>query len=250
MKKLGFTLAEILIALTIIGVVAALSIPTFIINVRSAETGPRLAAAALAFERANERYLDDNFQSKLYNEDGFGDQPLIKSGINECERPGGYINSLEVYLGGTCEKVKHFYQININSGLQYLVGNMSTFLRESEDLPPHEQQFGGNSYFVFDDDVDDGDDDRGLFPYITAVSLVIVLKGEKFYFSLWNDGTIKPLGGTNWTLPLNNNDCEETETKEGGNCHWTTQCKKDSIPGNVMFCAGHIFENGLKRLYK
>ena len=57
MKKNGFTLAEILITLGIIGVVAALTTPALIQNTGSAQVGPKLAKAVATFENANQNML-------------------------------------------------------------------------------------------------------------------------------------------------------------------------------------------------
>ena len=45
MKKNGFTLAEVLITLGIIGVIAAITLPTLMSDTTSAQIGPKLAKA-------------------------------------------------------------------------------------------------------------------------------------------------------------------------------------------------------------
>ncbi len=52
MKKYGFTLAEVLIALGIIGVVASLTAPTFISNIRNTTNAARLSATVSTLENA------------------------------------------------------------------------------------------------------------------------------------------------------------------------------------------------------
>lgn len=64
-KKFGFTLAEVLITLGIIGVVAALTAPALIQNVGSAKIGPTLAKVKSTIEIANEQILSDNDANKL-----------------------------------------------------------------------------------------------------------------------------------------------------------------------------------------
>ena len=44
MKKRGFTLAEVMVALTLVGIVASLTIPTFVSNHRNKANAARLAA--------------------------------------------------------------------------------------------------------------------------------------------------------------------------------------------------------------
>lgn len=62
MKRLfrGFTLAEVLIVLGIIGVVAALTIPNIATSVQRNQIGPALAKAINTLESANKLILSDN----------------------------------------------------------------------------------------------------------------------------------------------------------------------------------------------
>ena len=57
MKKFGFTLAEVLITLGIIGVIATLTIPSLQTNVRAQSVGPGLAKAINTLENANKMLL-------------------------------------------------------------------------------------------------------------------------------------------------------------------------------------------------
>lgn len=59
MIKKGFTLAEVLIALAIVGVIAALTIPTIMQNVSGAKVGPALAKFVNTFEVAAQKKMLD-----------------------------------------------------------------------------------------------------------------------------------------------------------------------------------------------
>lgn len=67
MKKNGFTLAEVLISLAIIGVVAAITLPSLILNVEKRKVGPSVmkavntleSATSLALQKYNVRKLTD-----------------------------------------------------------------------------------------------------------------------------------------------------------------------------------------------
>ena len=59
MRKFGFTLAEILVTLGIIGVVSALILPTFTQNMSRSQIGPRLSKAVSVFEQGVQAVLDD-----------------------------------------------------------------------------------------------------------------------------------------------------------------------------------------------
>ena len=65
MKKSGFTLAEILITMSIIGVVAALSAPALIQDAANARTGPALEKTRAAIELANQEILFRNRATDL-----------------------------------------------------------------------------------------------------------------------------------------------------------------------------------------
>jgi len=64
-KKFGFTLAEVLITLAIIGVVAALTAPTLIQQVGQAKIGPSLSKFVNTFETAMEQYMEAEEVPKL-----------------------------------------------------------------------------------------------------------------------------------------------------------------------------------------
>ena len=52
MKKLGFTLAEVLIAMGLVGVIAAMTVPTFVVNCRQQANDSKFAATAADLENA------------------------------------------------------------------------------------------------------------------------------------------------------------------------------------------------------
>jgi prepilin-type N-terminal cleavage/methylation domain-containing protein len=67
MIKKGFTLAEVLVTLGIIGVVAALTIPTLQASVQRQKIGPALAKAINTLQNANKLILVKNDASSLYS---------------------------------------------------------------------------------------------------------------------------------------------------------------------------------------
>ena len=66
-KNFGFTLAEVLITLGIIGVVAALTAPALVTNSGQAKIGPSLAKFVNTFETACEQMLQEEEVSRLSN---------------------------------------------------------------------------------------------------------------------------------------------------------------------------------------
>jgi len=79
MKKFGFTLAEVLITLGIIGVIAALTTPALVKNTGSAKIGPTLAKFVNTFETGAEQLLASN-EVRSYT-GGINDMTLLSKHI-------------------------------------------------------------------------------------------------------------------------------------------------------------------------
>lgn len=66
LEKKGFTLAELLIVVAIIGVLVAISIPTFINNLRKARLATNQANARAAYAAALACYIEDPANALIY----------------------------------------------------------------------------------------------------------------------------------------------------------------------------------------
>ena len=89
MKSFGFTLAEVLITLSIIGVVAAITLPSLNTAIQKNKVGPSLRKFVNTMENANERILqehDCDLLSEVNNNDSLT-----------------YLNLLKEYAKGTIE---------------------------------------------------------------------------------------------------------------------------------------------------
>lgn len=60
MKRFGFTLAEVLITLGVIGIVAAMTLPALVHNYQEQEYVTRLKKSVSALEQAKIRAMDEN----------------------------------------------------------------------------------------------------------------------------------------------------------------------------------------------
>ena len=87
MKFKGFTLAEVLITMTIIGVVAALTTPALFHNAGTAQVGPKLAKIKSTIENANRQ---------LMQEEEVGNLSTLFSDIDPAENPSGIPSQLSV----------------------------------------------------------------------------------------------------------------------------------------------------------
>ena len=69
MKKQGFTLAEVLVTLSIIGVVAALTLPALVNNTSNAKIGPALSKFNSTFVNAMDQYLTQSGEESVSTSD-------------------------------------------------------------------------------------------------------------------------------------------------------------------------------------
>lgn len=105
MKKLGFTLAEVLITLTIVGVIAAMTIPGLSRNVSQKTIGPSLAKAINNLNTVNKEALDASGRTSLDSIDS------------------NYILILETYMNGM--RIRGNLAYLSNDGISYSIPEAS-----------------------------------------------------------------------------------------------------------------------------
>ena len=235
MKKFGFTLAEVLITLMIIGVVAALTLPSLINETTSAQIGPKLAKAVSVFEQANETLLNTN------SVDNLTDAGMITEDEEGNVLLSEYINQLSNHLKiseytypeetqfakGEDEEQEEGLVVGATfadgtpfitkDGMIYVINKDQT--PSDVSVPAHKQRIGN------------------VYIDINGPSKPNELGTDIFVFTWWNDGSLRPVGGNNWD-------------GSGASQGWETYCPKDAVPTDYKACTGHIFENNLKVLYK
>ena len=214
MKKIGFTLAEILITLGVVGIVSALTIPSLITNNMEAQVGPKLAKAVTAFEEANKSLIEEQGVDALSD----------TSWLLNLRDLTNYYEELSKYL--KISKVNDDWQMT-KDGI-YFSAKVDTVVPQNTTDPTYKQYIGWLKVGL-DSSVPDGN---------------IISGKNTFYFTWWNDGSLRPFGGTNW-----NNEPTGID-KPGGIEHWTYSCPIGKTPIEPMHCTGHIFENNLKILYR
>jgi len=205
MKK-GFTLAEVLITLGIIGVVAAITLPSLLADTASAQIGPKLAKAVSMFEQANEGLLSSHVSDTL-----------IDTGLTSSSTT--YMNEFRKFMKGS----NSAGTFTAKDGVKYTVSFSATAPSNNTD-PPHLQKIGSATLDI------------------NGASKPNQAGTDVFYFSMWNDGSLRPQGGTGWNGGTND--------ASGGSAHWSTKCKVDAVASDPAYCAGHIFENNFKVLYR
>ena len=231
MKKNGFTLAEILIVMGIIGVVAALTLPSLISDTATAQIGPKLAKAVTVFEQANKALLEE------YNVDTLQDTDLLDDST-------AYGEALTNHL-----------KINKDDGYYEKTGVSHATIAGPASQAGSSFTSKDGTVYIFATEFWGKDDTVKKTPHKARAGIVwIDINGTKtpnalatdvFVFQLMNDGSLQP-GGSTFLHNL---------TKDEGGLggapipHWSTECPIDKTPNKPEYCAGHIFDNNLKVLY-
>ena len=209
MKKFGFTLAECIIALGIVGVIAAMTIPSLTANTSDAQIGPKLAKAVSTFEQANIAMLNV-----------LGTDAITDAVGNDID---AYWSNLSNHLKGTSYNGDYIAK----DGTTYCTGTWEFPVNPIE--PPH-RQYLGRVWM----DINGGE----VAPNREGI--------DRFTFAIYNDGSLRPKGGTNWDNTAN--------SLPNGNEHWTTKCPiASTLPEDweeAGYCTGHIFENNFKVFYE
>lgn len=229
MKKKGFTLAEVLITLAVIGVIAAITLPSLMTDTTSAQIGPKLAKAVAMFEQANEAMLN------AHSVDSLSDAGLLLGTL-------AYTAELGNYLKGHVADEEHGTSFLTKDGMLFtFIFNNANWGRHYSALAPHLQEVGEVT-------ID-----------INGESRPNALGTDQFVFTLWNDGSLRPKGGVCWDGidpgyydDVAQNRLCEFNTGDGEGQHWKRQCPtaESGAVRNPEFCAGHIFENNFKVLYR
>ena len=234
MKKSGFTLAEVLITLGIIGVVAALTAPALVQNAGTAKIGPTLAKVVSTLENANEQILHDEDATDLGK--------IAETSEEYCELLSKYIS------GSSYDTTnKEFF----NPSAKYY--NNQPF----SDL--ENQLLSAGILFKFSDNIDllmfitnYGYYAKGSFKgtygnmYVDINGLKTkpnVLGKDIFVFVLDRSGQIIPEGSKTYAW------MRDVDVDVWTNSSGTSACNETKV-GNGMGCAGSIFENNLKVIYQ
>lgn len=216
MKRLkGFTLAEALITLAIIGVIASMVLPNLATDVQKQQVGPALAKAVNTLENANKMILQQNNARKL-------------SSICEDD----YVSCLNDYINGTLSTpTDTYYAYDLKTTLtkeaNMLVGKDSiAYFLESAGLtsietPPANSKYH-NRYYTLLIDIN-GPKKRPN-----------VLGKDTFKFYVDDNGSVIPYGGSEYKSYM-----------AGEAVLWETECLK-SGPTNGASCTGSIADKSWK----
>lgn len=212
MKNKGFTLAEILVTLGIIGVISALTLPTFTQGSNMAKVGPLLGKAKANFEQATLAMLQDEQIDNLSSSTRYGNANQYDVFLtNLSNHMKGYVMPRQGSLSNTFVSA---------DGVKYKIASISRDLSSSN---PYNNMFYSEVNIDINGTQGPNRDSKDIF-----------------YFELRDDGSLVPWGSQ--AIP------EARRANKGG--LWTANCPQNTVPTDAKACAGHIFDNGLKAEYK
>ena len=235
MKKSGFTLAEVLITLGIIGVVAALTAPALVQNADTEKIGPTLSKVVSTLENANQQLLNDNEASDI--------SKIAETELEYMETLSQYVqgSSFETSKLDSSSSKEKFYEYD---GTVSKVGGYVFHFAEGIDLIYNNvESYVGGEYSSYSK--------KGTFkgPYCTiwvdinGIGVKPNRSGkDRFLFVQDKAGSVIPSGGQTAAWLQNKNQPAYMGT---GN----DACNEDKV-GTGNGCAGSIFDNNMKVIYQ
>lgn len=231
MKKFAFTLAEALLALGIIGVVSALTLPSVTLEHRKRTYGASLAAAVSDFETAMSTMIMrdgayDLLDTKAwkYVAKDLEDSVLnLKTDKEEAEKFEEYITFFSRPIGGS---VEDYYKDDNGNKINIYTFYKATLVDDFLMGTPFEMK-NGITYFLdidytsanFDKQFEDELLNKGTNLYSIAARVFIDVNGKAkpntvgrdiFYFLLGADGKLYPFSGKDHKIKLGSSPTDYT----------------------------------------
>ena len=279
LKKSGFTMAELIIGIGIIGIIVAIALPALQKQLRVVSVGPALSKSVSAFENANKKMLYDRGTNRVTLSGitnakdvfSFNEEEAEYEYISETEYVGNLSQYMDITIGDNDYRVNNYgndnaYAIHANTSFSSC---MSKHTQNGESLngaaelchqtvgainqnPTSAQALVSSILFKTKDGtlyavkVTNNNVRRNELPNTQKIGFVHIdvngydspnkIGKDVFAFTLWNDGSIRPIGSTNWNGGANDQS-------------WRGQCDANGVTDG-MYCAGSIFENDMKVIYE
>lgn len=227
MKKFGFTLAEILITMGIIGVVAALTAPTLVNNAANAQIRPTLAKAVETLENAN---LDLINRQELNSLRDLGAIANADGTLN-----AAYINGIIGVMSGAvgvtaAQDIANENAPNNTLAIIHMKGNIDLNFVSRDGQPDYVAQGGLRGPYcdlIIDIDGNGNNDNNGG-----------QLGNDLYRFVVDGSGTVLPYGGRALFSANNGFGHWNGNVSEVNNCENVDDAIADGIN-----CAGAVFED-------
>ena len=232
MKKRGFTLAEVMVAMALIGVIASLTIPTFISSSKNKSNATKLATIVSVTENAFTSMIVSEAVDSL-SETAFGKQPTSTN-------LGKYLK-----VSGESSSMTDYYQ-STNPFLTLNRTTMSGFSVEKIFETKNGALLFFNSNSVTRDDYEDlggtvGSSIGTLVVDVNGPAKPNVWGRDAFYFRIGDDGILYPAGSLNFSILEDNN----------ANNLWDKESSKYKCisSGKNIGCTACLIENNYEITY-
>lgn len=202
MKKLGFTVSEVMVALSMIGIIAALTIPTFITESRAranaAKLGPTISAVENAFTSMMATEMRDNLKDTQWG---------IAAANNDIANSTNLLGNYLRLAGGT-DNITDFYD-NANPFLTIDRVAWAEFPDNWDYI--YNTKSGALMFFRYDNDVQDEATVATLGGSLNEKigTLIIDVNGrlnpnqygrDVFHFTIGSNGVLYPWGSYNHSI--------------------------------------------------
>lgn len=268
MDKRGFTLAEVLITMGILGVIIALTLPGFVVNNRNAANASKLSATVSDLENtfstmnAKEQTLDlfetATWQAIDTSLTGSTSSTTVDNVTTELgkyisiipnqnsKNASSFYSGTKVYSldsGSTYSfesgKGSQGLALNLKSGaviFAYLVDNSIEDLEDEAEQEKKIVEAGGSLKFLAGEIMID----------VNGIERPNTIGRDIFYFYLGSDGILYPAGGKDAAIYFNVKDNSYTATDIWSESSSKTACTDNKKADNGWGCTARLAENGFK----
>lgn len=251
MKKNGFTLAEILIALLVVGILAALTIPPLVLNFRRAGYGAALSSTVSNFENAMTTMMIKENANDLYGTQAWKDLLSIRNAtVNDIA------TTFVANIGSTIEldylgDFNSLYDDDIGTlqsgvtatlpesmAFRMKTGAIVSILPNANPDPNAQNEAdvlrnGGNLYAAV----------ATVYIDVNGTDAPNIYGRDIFVFLLGSDGVLYPYGGIDVSVYTGLDD-SNLWNKEG-----SSRACNDTINGLAWGCTGRLIENEYRMDY-
>lgn len=261
MKKRGFSLAEVLIALTLVGIVSALTLPTLVSENQKKAQAAALSVAVSNFETAMRSMMAAEDVTEIYDTRAWKEligNALTNSNTNNARRFMGNIGEY-LELSDSSGSMNNFYRGNLPlraiDGSSFNIGDFDTNIHTGFKSP------NGIEYFIYIIDSERGENlrltpaqanDAGVTLQEEAARIVIDVNGASrpnmigrdiFFFQLGSDGVLYPFGGKDYAR------YELGDVTNTWNGNGSMACTDNTKNSRGVGCTARLIENGYKMDY-
>jgi len=239
MKQHGFTLAEILITLSIVGVIAALTMPTLVTGSRNQANASKLSATVSSLENAFAEIIGHDAVTDIYETEIWTDA-------------GGSGSEIAKGLG-------NFIQCSLYSGKDFYSGQSVKQLDKSEGTTPGGTILmlkSGAAVFLSDITKEPSDDSAevtasGSSLHSPAATVTIDVNGADVPNTYGRDIYFYKLGDNGHLYPYGGRDVSVTLTKDTSKGLWDTSGSSYSClsGSNGMGCAARLAAENYRMNY-